>query len=234
MFVYGKNYCQVISSSVTVDSSLSILQNATFQAPGGASCIVYSCFLYVEIKKLRNIEARGWPGRLSVGGERRSLICASLSPSTHWTSRVRSRGQLEVQSAETAAQEQPDNFNTRRPERRSSNWKILMTTETKCGYNSTTAHSYIPGNLLMSQLSCFLEMLVQLRSRETGCRRIIPLSMRGVMEVQRFRSISVQSLLSQHLHIRKKDTVYAQKERIAQSVQKQLSFFLQFYPNIKT
>lgn len=55
------------------------------------------------------------PGLLSVGGERRSLICASLSPSTHWTSRVRSRGQLDVQSAETAAQEQPDSFNTRRP-----------------------------------------------------------------------------------------------------------------------
>lgn len=55
------------------------------------------------------------PGLLSVGGERRSLICASLSPSTHCTSRVRSRGQLEVQSADTAAQEQPDSLNTRRP-----------------------------------------------------------------------------------------------------------------------
>lgn len=48
-------------------------------------------------------------------------------------------------------------------------------------------------------------MLVQLRSSETGCRRIIPLSMSGVMEVQRFRSIFVQSLLSQHLDIRGTD-----------------------------
>lgn len=51
----------------------------------------------------------------------------------------------------------------------------------------------------MSQLSCFLDMLVQLRSKQTGCRRMIPLSMSGVMEVQRFRSIRVHSLLSQHL-----------------------------------
>lgn len=69
------------------------------------------------------------PGLLSVGGERRSLICASLSPSTHWTSRVRSRGQLEVQSADTAAQEHPDNFNTRRPERQGSTLKYRCRTD---------------------------------------------------------------------------------------------------------
>lgn len=55
------------------------------------------------------------PGLLSVGGDSRSLIWASFSPSTHWTSRVLSRGQLEVQRAETAAQEQPDSSSTRRP-----------------------------------------------------------------------------------------------------------------------
>lgn len=57
----------------------------------------------------------------------------------------------------------------------------------------------LPGNRLMSQLSCFLEMLVQLRSRETGCRRMIPLSIRGVMDLQRFRSMRVHNRLSQHL-----------------------------------
>lgn len=51
----------------------------------------------------------------------------------------------------------------------------------------------------MSQLSCFLEMLVQLRSRATGCLRMMPLSMRGVMDLQRFRLMCFQSLLSQHL-----------------------------------
>lgn len=51
----------------------------------------------------------------------------------------------------------------------------------------------------MSQLSCFLEMLVQLRSRATGCLRMIPLSIRGVMDLQRFRLMCFQSLLSQHL-----------------------------------
>lgn len=57
----------------------------------------------------------------------------------------------------------------------------------------------LPGSLLMSQLSCFLEMLVQLRSRAAGCLRMIPLSMRGVMDLQRFRLMCFQSLLSQHL-----------------------------------
>lgn len=77
-------------------------------------------------------------------------------------------------------------------------------TQTSAVLSSTATHHEIPGNLLISQLSCFLEMLVQLRSKETGCRRIIPLSMSGVMEVQRFRSIFVHSLLSQHL-VRGKD-----------------------------
>lgn len=58
---------------------------------------------------------------------------------------------------------------------------------------------YLPGSLLMSQLSCFLEMLVQLRSRAAGCLRMMPLSMRGVMDLQRFRFTCFQSLLSQHL-----------------------------------
>lgn len=57
----------------------------------------------------------------------------------------------------------------------------------------------IPGKRLISQLNCFFEMLVQLRSRESGWRRIIPLSISGVTEVQRLRSMVVQSLLSQHL-----------------------------------
>lgn len=56
----------------------------------------------------------------------------------------------------------------------------------------------------MSQLSCFLEMLVQLRSRLSGWRRIIPLSISGVTEVQRLRSMVVQSRLSQHLRTRTK------------------------------
>lgn len=55
------------------------------------------------------------PGLLSVGGDSRSLIWASFSPSTHWTSKVRRRGQLEVQRAETATQEHPDSSSTRRP-----------------------------------------------------------------------------------------------------------------------
>lgn len=71
------------------------------------------------------------------------------------------------------------------------------------------SESSVPGNRLMSQLNCFLEMLVQLRSRETGCRRIIPLSMRGVMEVQRLRLMVVQSLLSQHLDNREKDLCHS-------------------------
>lgn len=59
-----------------------------------------------------------------------------------------------------------------------------------------------PGNLLMSQLSCFLEILVQLRSRETGWRRMMPLSIRGVMDLQWFRSMRVHNRLSQHLETR--------------------------------
>lgn len=48
-------------------------------------------------------------------------------------------------------------------------------------------------------MSCFLEMLVQLRSRLAGCRRMMPLSMDGVMDVRRLRSMRVHSRLSQHL-----------------------------------
>lgn len=59
-----------------------------------------------------------------------------------------------------------------------------------------------PGKRLMSQLSCFLEILVQLRSRETGCRRMMPLSIRGVMDLQWFRSMRVHNRLSQHLEAR--------------------------------
>ena len=59
-----------------------------------------------------------------------------------------------------------------------------------------------PGNRLMSQLSCFLEILVQLRSRETGCRRMMPLSIRGVMDLQWFKSMRVHNRLSQHLGAR--------------------------------
>lgn len=54
----------------------------------------------------------------------------------------------------------------------------------------------------MSQLSCFLEILVQLRSRETGCRRMMPLSIKGVMDLQWFRSMRVHNRLSQHLGAR--------------------------------
>lgn len=54
----------------------------------------------------------------------------------------------------------------------------------------------------MSQLSCFLEILVQLRSRETGCRRMMPLSIKGVMDLQWFRSMQVHNRLSQHLRAR--------------------------------
>lgn len=57
----------------------------------------------------------------------------------------------------------------------------------------------LPGSLLMSQLSCFLEMLVQLRSRAAGCLLMMPLSIRGVMDLQRCRLMCFQSLLSQHL-----------------------------------
>lgn len=55
------------------------------------------------------------PGLLSVGGDRRSRIWASFSPSTHWTSKVRSNGQLELQRAETAIHEQPDSTKSRSP-----------------------------------------------------------------------------------------------------------------------
>ena len=54
----------------------------------------------------------------------------------------------------------------------------------------------------MIQLSCFLEMLVQLRSRAAGCLRMIPLSMSGVIDLQRLRLMSFQSRLSQHLWAR--------------------------------
>ncbi|KAG9354695.1 hypothetical protein JZ751_001408 [Albula glossodonta] len=86
---------------------------------------------------------------------------AGFGPSTHWTSRVRSSGQLEVQSAETATHEHPDSSSTLSP---------------------------VEGGML--------------RSRDMGCLRMMPLSMSGVMDLQRFRSILVHSLLSQHLRRR--------------------------------
>lgn len=58
-----------------------------------------------------------------------------------------------------------------------------------------------PCSRLMSHISCFLEMLVQPRLRETGWRRTTPLSMGGVTERWRLRSIQVHSRLSQHLGV---------------------------------
>lgn len=56
-----------------------------------------------------------------------------------------------------------------------------------------------PGSLLTSHVSCFLEMLVQLRSRLTGCLLMIPLRAWGTIALHLLKSIFVQSLLSQHL-----------------------------------
>lgn len=133
-----------------------------------------------------------------MGGDRRSLIWASFSPSTHWTSRVRSNGQLELQRAETAIHEQPESTKSRSPRRREAGRSQVTIQAIITTYLGSFTKS-LPGNRLMSQLSCFLEMLVQLRSRETGCRRMIPLNIRGVMDLQRFRSMRVHNRLSQHL-----------------------------------
>lgn len=59
-----------------------------------------------------------------------------------------------------------------------------------------------PGSLLTSHVSCFLEILVQLRSRLTGCLLMMPLSAWGVMDLHLLKSIFVHNLLSQHLGTR--------------------------------
>ena len=58
---------------------------------------------------------------------------------------------------------------------------------------------YLPGSLLMSQVSCFFEMAVQERSRETGWRLMMPESAWALRERQRFRSIFTHKRLSQPL-----------------------------------
>lgn len=58
------------------------------------------------------------PGLLSVGGESKSLIWLSLSPSTHCTSKVLSKGQLDVHKADTAAHEQPASNRILKPARK--------------------------------------------------------------------------------------------------------------------
>lgn len=139
------------------------------------------------------------PGLLSVGGDRRSRIWASFSPSTHWTSKVRSNGQLELQRAETAIHEQPDSTKSRSPGGTEKGMAGQVTHPSPHSSHVGCPVPCSPGNRLMSQLSCFLEILVQLRSRETGCRRMMPLSIRGVMDLQWFRSMRVHNRLSQHL-----------------------------------
>lgn len=57
----------------------------------------------------------------------------------------------------------------------------------------------LPGRRVISQLSCFFDIFVQLRSSVAGCLLMMPLSIRGVMDLQWLRSILVHSLLSQHL-----------------------------------
>lgn len=59
-----------------------------------------------------------------------------------------------------------------------------------------------PGSLLTSHVSCFFEILVQLRSRLTGCLLMMPLSAWGVMDLHLLKSIFVHNLLSQHLGTR--------------------------------
>lgn len=149
----------------------------------------------------RNPQPGNSPGLLSVGGDRRSRIWASFSPSTHWTSRVRSSGQLELQRAETAIHEQPDSTKSRSPagDTEKGEGQGMRPQPPLQQTHSGPLAQGSPGSRLMSQLSCFLEILVQLRSRETGCRRMMPLSIRGVIDLQWFRSMRVHNRLSQHL-----------------------------------
>ena len=51
----------------------------------------------------------------------------------------------------------------------------------------------------MSQPSCFLEMLVQERSRMRGCRLMMPVSAWGVMVRLMLKSILDHNRLSRHL-----------------------------------
>ena len=108
------------------------------------------------------------PGRWSLGGDTKSLMQASWMPTTQLKSRLRNRGQDDIQSAHTDAYELP------------SKDKCLSW-----------------GRRSISQVNCLFEMLVQLRSSFLGWRRTIPIRW-SFRIFFLFKLIKYQSLRSMH------------------------------------
>lgn len=135
---------------------------------------------------------------MSCGGASSSLSWGSLRSSTLLRSSSCRQGQEVWHSAETTGQGQPDTSSSSSPEGRGG----VSTAANHSPQESGGASGVSPCSRLMSHISCFLEMLVQPRLSETGWRRTTPLSMGGVTERWRLRSIRVHSRLSQHLGVR--------------------------------
>lgn len=60
----------------------------------------------------------------------------------------------------------------------------MLRAETADQEQPARRRSFSPGSLLTSHVSCFLEMLVQLRSRLTGCLLMMPLRAWGTKLVR--------------------------------------------------
>lgn len=137
------------------------------------------------------------PGLVSGGGSRSSRSWESLTSSIQRRSRSRRAGSGAEPRAETDSQEQPDSTSSCRP---GGGQKAGARRTAPCIYppphSSLTHHPTIPCSRFRSHMSCFLETPVQLRSRARGWRRTTPLSMGGVSDFRRLRSIRGHRRLS--------------------------------------
>jgi hypothetical protein len=135
------------------------------------------------------------PGLVSGGGSSSSRSWESLTSSIQRRSRSRRAGSGAEPRAETESQEQPDSTNSCRPGIRKH---VLEDSFPGQPWSSPCPDSapYLPCSRFRSHMSCFLETPVQLRSRARGCLRTTPLSMGGVRDFLRLRSIRGHRRLS--------------------------------------
>lgn len=135
------------------------------------------------------------PGLVSGGGRSSSRSWESLTSSIQRRSRSRRAGSGAEPRAETESQEQPESTSSCRP----GQGRRAVGTPSQDRlppHPVLPCHPALPCRRFRSHMSCFLETPVQLRSRARGWRRTTPLSMGGVRDFRRLRSIRGHRRLS--------------------------------------
>lgn len=124
-----------------------------------------------------------------------SLIWASLMPSHQRRSSSRRWGRVGETIADRQDQGRPVTLSSLRPEN-TPEFNEACRDGMVCGGHCV----FIPGSLVSRQLSCLLAMGVQERSREVGCRLIMPARAWLLSGLHRLTSMWLHRRLSQLLH----------------------------------